>query len=68
MTMTNTTAAPFALKTEAGLSGLSGLFTRLASAVTARIERRATYHALSELSDRQLDDIGFTRGQVEAMR
>jgi uncharacterized protein YjiS (DUF1127 family) len=30
-------------------------------------ERRATRNALSQLSDRELDDIGLTRGDIDVV-
>ena len=43
----------------------NGLFTALFSWVADWSERRATKAALMSLSDRELDDIGLTRGEVE---
>lgn len=40
--------------------GLSVLFTKL----VGWNNRRATYNALSKLSDRELDDIGLNRGDI----
>ncbi len=65
MTMTNTATTPLAFGTGARLSRL---MARATTAFSARAERRANYRALIQLSDRQLEDIGFTRGEVEAMR
>ncbi len=49
-------------------AGFSRLVARIASAWTARAERRRTYRLLSALSAHELDDIGLTRAEVEAMR
>ncbi|MCB1339079.1 MAG: DUF1127 domain-containing protein [Maritimibacter sp.] len=38
-----------------------------AIAVAQRLRRRATYRALSQLDDRELDDIGLSRADVYAL-
>jgi len=44
----------------------SGSFvSRLVSLFIAWNERRATRNALSQLSDRELDDIGLSRGDID---
>ncbi len=46
-----------------------GTFTnavaKLTSAISAYLEVRATRSALSQLSDRELEDIGLNRGDIE---
>ncbi len=55
-TYTNTRAA----------SGLhTGFFGSLVSMVAAWNDARVTRNALSRLSDRELDDIGLCRGDIE---
>lgn len=44
---------------------LGGLFNTLFAAFADWQERRATRASLLQLSDRELDDIGLTRGDVE---
>lgn len=43
----------------------TGLFARLLDAVQSWSDRRATRTALSRLSDRELDDIGLCRGDID---
>lgn len=38
---------------------------RIAAAITAWRDARATRAALSQLSDRELDDIGLTRSEID---
>lgn len=47
------------------LSGRSGMFSSLISAIVAWNDARATRNALSKLSDRELDDIGLTRHDID---
>jgi len=42
-----------------------GLVSRLVEAVISWNDRRATRKALSQLSDRELDDIGLSRGDID---
>ncbi|PRX38350.1 Uncharacterized conserved protein YjiS, DUF1127 family [Meinhardsimonia xiamenensis] len=44
---------------------LTSLFATLIAAVTEWNDARITRKALSRLSDRQLDDIGLTRGDID---
>jgi len=47
---------------------VSGSFvSRLFAVLVAWNERRATRNALSQLSDRELDDIGLSRGDIDAV-
>lgn len=46
-------------------SGSAGLLGRVLGAVVAWNERRVTRKALSQLSDRELDDIGLSRGDID---
>ncbi|SLN58099.1 hypothetical protein ROG8370_02651 [Roseovarius gaetbuli] len=45
-------------------AGFGGFFARVLGVVSAWNERRATRNALSQLSDRELDDIGLARGDI----
>jgi uncharacterized protein YjiS (DUF1127 family) len=42
-----------------------GFISRLVEAVISWNDRRATRKALSQLSDRELDDIGLSRGDID---
>lgn len=56
--------APFgAITTYRAVTGLSRVFATLAAWNDARVTRKA----LSKLSDRELDDIGLCRGDIEMM-
>lgn len=44
--------------------GSSGFVTRMIEAVSAWNDARMTAAALSKLSDRELDDIGLSRGDI----
>lgn len=44
-----------------------GLFGSLVSAMAAWNDARVTRSALSRLSDRELDDIGLSRGDIDAI-
>jgi uncharacterized protein YjiS (DUF1127 family) len=48
---------------QAGVFG--GVFAALITLVADWMERRSTRSALLQLSDRELDDIGLTRGDIE---
>lgn len=50
------------------LPASAGLFGTFVTLYTDWSERRATRAALMQLSDRELDDIGLTRGEVESSR
>jgi uncharacterized protein YjiS (DUF1127 family) len=59
-----TRPAPFgAITTYRAISALSGAF----SAVATWSDTRATRKALGKLSDRQLDDIGLCRADIEKL-
>ena len=49
----------------------SGFFSRLAAAITSRWQERAEYdrtlNELRNLSDRELDDIGISRFDIQAV-
>ncbi|MBC7132112.1 MAG: DUF1127 domain-containing protein [Roseovarius sp.] len=45
----------------------SGLLARLVGAFLSWNDRRATRKALSRLSDRELDDIGLCRGDIDTI-
>lgn len=42
-----------------------GIFSSLMASMRARRETRVTRNALYALTDRELDDIGITRGDIE---
>jgi uncharacterized protein YjiS (DUF1127 family) len=46
-------------------AGFGAFFARAFSVLAAWNERRATRAALSRLSDRELDDIGLSRGDID---
>ncbi|SEL83573.1 protein of unknown function [Roseovarius azorensis] len=46
-------------------AGFGSLMTRVYDTIVAWNERRATRKALSQLSDRELDDIGLSRGDID---
>ena len=46
-------------------AGLRGLLSQLSLALFAWKDARATRAALSRLSDRELEDIGITRGDID---
>jgi len=54
-------------RAHASHAGLGSLAARVLSMLTAWNERRATRNALSQLSDRELDDIGLTRGDIDVV-
>ena len=45
----------------------SGLFGSLVASVVAWNDARVTRNALSRLSDRELDDIGLNRGDIDSI-
>ncbi|WP_439123072.1 DUF1127 domain-containing protein [Marivita sp.] len=51
----------------AGQKGFGGIAFSLISAFTAWNESRQTRNALSQLSDHELEDIGLTRGDINAL-
>ena len=48
--------------------GVSGGLLRLFSRIANWLETRRTRKALSQLSDRELDDIGLTRGDIDRLK
>ncbi len=46
-------------------TGLRGLVSQITAAFLAWKDARATRAALSRLSDRELEDIGITRGEID---
>jgi uncharacterized protein YjiS (DUF1127 family) len=52
---------------EANLGLLGGIVMRLSSWVGERRRYRQTMNELSALTDRELDDIGMTRGDIESV-
>lgn len=46
-------------------SHISGLFSAFVAAIVAWNDARVTRNALSRLSDRELDDIGLSRGDID---
>ena len=59
----DTNRAPATGQLQTGVFG--GLASTLVSLVADWMERRSTKAALLKLTDRELDDIGLTRGEVE---
>lgn len=51
----------------AGGHHIRGRFHRMMAAFVAWNDARATRKALSQLSDRQLDDIGLIRGDIDGI-
>ena len=49
------------------VSGIFALFSRTAAAVVAWNDARVTRKALSTLSDRELEDIGLVRGDIDSV-
>ena len=47
------------------VNGFFSFFARVTAAVVAWNDARVTRNALSALSDRELDDIGLIRGDIE---
>ncbi len=45
----------------------NGFFSSIVSAVAAWNDARVTRNALSRLTDRELDDIGLCRGDIDAI-
>ena len=41
------------------------IVAKITTSIAARLEARKTRRALSQLSDRELDDIGLNRGDIE---
>ena len=52
-------------RTHAATGFVGHAVTKLIAAVSTFFETRATRKALSQLSDRELDDIGLNRGDIE---
>ncbi|MDT8328813.1 MAG: DUF1127 domain-containing protein [Roseovarius sp.] len=48
-------------------AGLGGIFARALGMIATWNERRATRNALSQLSDRELDDIGLVRSDINTI-
>lgn len=63
---TNTNTAP---RLSAGVSApwILRVLKRIRAASAERAERQRTYKALRALTDRELDDIGLTRSDVNAL-
>lgn len=51
----------------AGAANLSGWIAGLGAAVVAWNDARVTRNALAKLSDRELDDIGLNRGDIDTI-
>lgn len=52
-------------RTSAQASGHTGFFSNLVGVVSAWNDARITRNALSKLSDRELEDIGLCRGDID---
>lgn len=66
MTTFTTNSAPFHAADRTA-PRISRLFGRIREILAERAARRASYKALRLLTDRELDDIGLTRRDVDAM-
>jgi len=51
----------------AAVSGFSAAFSRAVEAVISWNDARVTRNALSSLTDRELEDIGLIRGDIETV-
>lgn len=60
------TMTTFAIN-RAATGSASGFFTSLMTAVGNWNDARVTRNALSKLSDRELDDIGLCRGDIDGI-
>ncbi len=49
------------------VSGFSSFVTRMVATVVAWNDARVTRNALSALSDRELEDIGLIRGDIDSV-
>lgn len=67
MTTFTTNTAPI-FSSELSAPWFSRFVARLRETRAARAERRETFEALRFLTDRELEDIGLTRGDVLEMR
>jgi uncharacterized protein YjiS (DUF1127 family) len=63
MALYDTTRAPIGGRSLTGR--LSATFSTLVSTVISWNDARVTRNSLAQLSDRELDDIGLTRGNIE---
>lgn len=54
-------------RTTAPAAGLSGIFSSIIGSLAAWNDARITRNALSKLSDRELEDIGLCRGDIESV-
>jgi uncharacterized protein YjiS (DUF1127 family) len=52
-------------RTSAPAAGLTGFFSTMVGVVAAWNDTRITRNALSKLSDRELEDIGLCRGDID---
>lgn len=50
-----------------GIVAVRGLFRTVSAKLAAYLEYRRTYDALSAMTDRELDDIGIGRSDIEAV-
>ena len=64
MAILDTTRAPVTAQLKQGVFG--GFVPNLVASVASWANRRATRTALHALSDRELEDIGLTRGDIDA--
>ena len=51
----------------ASTGNLSGMISRFVAAIAVWNDARVTRKALSKLTDRELDDIGLCRGDIDAI-
>lgn len=52
-------------RTHATSASVGGFVTRVYDTLVSWNERRVTRNALSQLSDRELEDIGLSRGDID---
>lgn len=57
--------ALYSARTHAASAGFGGFVTRVYDTLLSWNERRVTRNALSQLSDRELEDIGLSRGDID---
>lgn len=58
-------SALYSTRTQAASNGFSRAMARLYDTLASWNERRITRNALSRLSDRELEDIGLSRGDID---
>lgn len=54
-------------RSASAMAGAQDIFAQMVSSITAWNQTRRTRDALNKLSDYELEDIGLTRGDIEAV-